>query len=70
MSLVRDLTKTKIMIVTYLDDFLVILKARIALKELKKKILIIFDILLARLAKYFLSVRIIRDREKKTISLY
>ncbi|CZT13250.1 uncharacterized protein RAG0_16791 [Rhynchosporium agropyri] len=54
--LVRD---TTIIIIAYVDDFLVISKARIALEELKKKILTIFDDLLARPAKYFLSVRII-----------
>ncbi|XMA13681.1 hypothetical protein WAI453_006472 [Rhynchosporium graminicola] len=61
--------ETKIIIVTYVDDFLVISKAGLALEELKVKLLTVFDILPAGPAKYFLGVRIVRDREKKTISL-
>ncbi|CZS92400.1 uncharacterized protein RAG0_02842 [Rhynchosporium agropyri] len=49
------------------DEF--ISKAGLALEELKKKILTVFDILPAGPAKYFLGVRIVRNREKKTISL-
>jgi hypothetical protein len=61
---------TKILIVTYVNDFLVILKAGLALKDFKKEILSLFNIVPIGPIYYFLGVKIVKDKEKKTISLY
>lgn len=60
---------TKIAVVTYVDDFLTIGKKGPALDAFKEEILTLFDITPSGPAKYFLGVRIARDREKKTITL-
>jgi hypothetical protein len=61
--------KTRILIVTYVDDMLIIGKDIAKVKILKKKLIKIFDIEDLGPAKYFVRVRITRDRKKDTITL-
>ena len=57
-------------IVTYVDDFLIIGPDRKAINQLKVDLNKKFQIDDIGAAKYFVGVRITRDREKKTLSLY
>ena len=61
--------KTGILIITYVNDILVLGKNARKIKELKRAIVSKFEIEDLGLAKYFLGVRITRNREKGTITL-
>jgi hypothetical protein len=61
--------KTGILIVTYVDDMLIIGKDKGKIKTLKRDLATKFEIEDIGPANYFVGVRITRDRERKTISL-
>jgi hypothetical protein len=61
--------ETGILIVTYVDDMLIIGKDKGKIKTLKRDLATKFEIEDIGSANYFVGVRITRDREKKTISL-
>jgi hypothetical protein len=61
--------ETGILIVTYVDDMLIIRKDKSKIKTLKRGLATKFEIEDMGSANYFVGVRITRDREKKTISL-
>ena len=60
---------TKICIVTYVDDFLVLAKKGPVFDKFKEDLHALFDMQSQGEAKYFLGVRIVRDRVAHTISL-
>ena len=62
--------KTNILIIIYVDDFLIINKIKLILKTFKKKILIFFNIILIGLIEYFFGVRIVKNKKNYIISFY
>ena len=61
--------KTNILIITYVDDFLIINKIKLILKAFKKN-LILFNIIPIGLIEYFFGIRIIKNKKNYTISFY
>ena len=62
--------ETGILIVTYVDDMLIIGKDKAKIKALKKSLMQRFEIEDLGPAKYFIGVRITRNRKEGTITLY
>jgi hypothetical protein len=62
--------KTEILIVTYVNNILIIGKDIIKVKTLKKKLIKIFNIKNLGLAKYFIKVQITKDKKEGIITLY
>ena len=62
--------ETGILIVTYVDDMLIIGKDKAKIKALKKSLMQRFEMEDLGPAKYFVGVRITRNRKEGTIALY
>ncbi|KAK6586176.1 hypothetical protein PZA11_001233 [Diplocarpon coronariae] len=60
---------SRILIVTYVDDFLVVAKKGDIYDKFKRDLRNLFEITGGEPANYFLGVRIVRDRQNRTISL-
>ena len=62
--------ETGILIVTYVDDILIISKDKAKIKALKKSLIQQFEIEDLGPIKYFIGVRITRNRKEGAIALY
>ena len=62
--------KINILIITYVDDFLVIDKVGLILEVFKKKIFIFFNIILIGPIEYFFGVYIVKNKKNYIISFY